>query len=224
MKLYYSHRSPYVRLVMVAVHWCGLADRIALMNTIVDIYAPHKLLIRDNPLTKVPTLLLDDGTALYDSRVICEYLDGCHDGPKLYPGAGLERLQALRRQALGIGTIDLLLSWLLERNRPDEGRSQPFIDAVLIKYRAVLDRLEAEAGDLASSPFSIGHAAIGTALSYSDFRFGSFDWRAEHDALAAWHADFLKIPAVAADPFFDDLAAAAATKAEQEMAALAQGR
>jgi glutathione S-transferase len=224
VKLYYSHRSPYVRLVMVAVHWCGLAERIALMNTIVDIHAPHKLLIRDNPLTKVPTLVLDDGTSIYDSRVICEYLDGCHDGPKLYPAAGPERALALRRQALGVGTIDLLLSWLLERNRPDEGRSQPFIDAVQIKYRAVLDCLEAESRDLASSPFRIGHAAIGTALSYSDFRFGSFDWRTGHDALAAWHAEFLKIPAVAADPFFDDLAAATANKAKEDMAAAPQSR
>ena len=66
MKLYYSHRSPYVRLVMVAVHWAGLAQRIELMNTVVDIYRPLPDLMRDNPLTKIPTLLLDDGSAIYD--------------------------------------------------------------------------------------------------------------------------------------------------------------
>lgn len=209
MKLYYSHRSPYVRLVMVAVHWTGLAGRIELENTVVDIYRPLTNLMRDNPLTKIPTLVLDDGSALYDSRVICEYLDGCHDGARLFPEKGAARLEALRRLALGVGTIDLLLNWFTERNRPGALRSPEFISAMETKYLAVIDRMNAEASELTDTPFTIGHAAIGTALSYSDFRFNTVDWRTERKALADWHADFLKIPAVAADPFFDDLAAAA---------------
>jgi glutathione S-transferase len=213
MKLYYSHRSPYVRLVMVAIHWAGLAQRIELMNTVVDIYRPLPNLIRDNPLTKIPTLILDDGTAIYDSRVICEYLDGCHDGPRLFPEEGRARLDALRRLALGHGTIDLLLGWFTERNRPGGLRSPEFVAAMESKYQAVLDRMDAEVPDLLETPFTIGHAAIGTALSYSDFRFATLDWRSGREALARWHADFLKIPAVAADPFFDDLAAAAAKQA-----------
>ncbi|WP_309085756.1 glutathione S-transferase N-terminal domain-containing protein [Chelativorans sp.] len=209
MKLYYSHRSPYVRLVMVAVHWAGLAGRIELENTVVDIYRPLPNLMRDNPLTKIPTLVLDDGSALYDSRVICEYLDGCHDGPRLFPENGEARLETLRRLALGVGTIDLLLGWFTERNRPGALRSSEFITAMEAKYLNVVDRMNANVPNLIDIPFTIGHAAIGTALSYSDFRFGALDWRAGRKALADWHADFLKIPAVAADPFFDDLAAAA---------------
>lgn len=211
MKLYYSHRSPYVRLVMVALHWTKLAPRVDLENTVVDIYRPLPGLMADNPLTKIPTLVLDDGTALYDSRVICEYLDGCHDGPKLFPADGWVRLEALRRLGLGIGLIDLLLSWVTERNRPGATRAEEFTAALRAKYDAVLDHLEGqEATDLHASPFTIGQAAIGTALSYSDFRFPAMDWRSGRPALAGWHADFLTIPAVAADPFFDDLAAAAA--------------
>ena len=210
MKLYYSHRSPYVRLVMVAVHWAGLAQRIELMNTVVDIYRPLPDLMRDNPLTKIPTVLHDDGSAIYESRVICEYLDGCHDGPRLFPEQGKTRLEALRRLALGHGAIDLLLGWFTERNRPGALRSAELTAALEAKYQKVLDRLNAEVPDMIETPFTIGHAAIGTTLSYTDFRFGTLDWRTGREALANWHADFLKIPAVAADPFFDDLAAAAA--------------
>ncbi|MBZ9964655.1 glutathione S-transferase family protein [Mesorhizobium sp. BR1-1-2] len=210
MKLYYSHRSPYVRLVMVAIHWAGLAQRIELMNTVVDIYRPLPDLMRDNPLAKIPTLVLDDASAIYDSRVICEYLDGCHQGPRLFPERGKARVEALRRLALGHGTIDLLLVWFTERNRPGALKSPEFVAALETKHQNVLDRMNEEVPDLIATPFSIGHAAIGTALSYSDFRFGTLDWRTGRQALAEWHDDFLKIPAVAADPFFDDLAAAAA--------------
>lgn len=208
MKLYYSHRSPYVRLVMVALHWCGLADRVALMNTIVDITRPLPKLMADNPLTKIPTLLLDDGQAIYDSRVICEYFDTCHAGPRLFPTDQPARLTALRRLALGHGTIDLLLAWLLERNRPPGAQSAPFIAASQQKFAAAVAGMNLEVPELNDTPFTIGHAAIGTALSYADFRFPDLDWRAGHDALAQWHAAFRTIPAVAADPFHDDLAAA----------------
>lgn len=210
MKLYYSHRSPYVRLVMVAIHWAKLAPRIELMNTVVNIEKPLPHLMADNPLTKIPALVLDDGQVLYNSRVICEYLDAQHGGEKLFPPAGPARWTALQHFALGHGLIDLLLSWLLERNRPEAARNKAFIDALEIKYRAVIDRMDSYAADLASKPFDIGALGIGTALSYSGFRFPALDWRAGHPALAQWHETFAALPAVAADPFFDDLAAAAA--------------
>ena len=209
MKLYYSHRSPYVRLVMVAVHWGKLLPQIELMNTVVNIEQPLPHLMAHNPLTKIPTLLLDDGTALYDSRMICEYLDSLHAGPRLFPADGPQRWEALRRLALGHGLIDLLLSWLLERNRPEAARSAPFIAALETKYWATISRFEMEAASLAETPFTIGHVAIGTVLSYSDFRFPSLDWRPRHPELAQWHQTFSSNAAVAADPFFDDLAAAA---------------
>ena len=209
MKLYYSHRSPYVRLVMVVIHWGKLSQRIELMNTVVNIEAPLPGLMADNPLTKVPTLLTDDGPALFDSRVICEYLDSLHSEPRLFPPSGPARWQALRWLALGHGLTDLLLFWLIERNRPEAMRSVKVIEANEAKYWATIKRIDAEVAALDAVPFGIGHVAIGNALSYSDFRFAGLDWRASHKALAAWHAGYAGRQAVAADPFFDDLAAAA---------------
>jgi glutathione S-transferase len=212
VKLYYSSRSPYVRFVMVAAYEVGLGDAIERLRTLVNIEEPHRELLGDNPLCKIPVLLLEDGTALYDSRVIAEYLDE-QQGRKLLPAGGPERLVELRRQALGIGLIDLLLSWLIERNRPAEMQNGKFIDALKIKYETVLDELEQLADVLASSPFRMGHVAIGTALSYSDFRFATLDWRAGRPALAAWHDFFVARPSYQADPFFDEIAAAAAAAA-----------
>jgi glutathione S-transferase len=214
MKLYYSHRSPYVRLVMVAVHWTKLAPRIQLMNTVVNIYSPLPGLMKDNPLTKIPTLVLDDGSTLYDSRVICEYLDGLHEGQRLFPSEGRERMEALRRLALGHGLIDLLLLWFTERNRPGAVQSDEFVNALRDKYRATVAAMNSEVSDIRAAPFTIGHAAIGTALSYSDFRFPDIDWRSENPDLANWHGEFVNIPAVAADPFFDDIAAMRAKEAQ----------
>jgi glutathione S-transferase len=222
LKLFWSPRSPYVRFVTVVAHEVGLGKDIDYQRTLVNIEEPHTELLEHNPLCKIPALVLDGGTTIFDSRVICEYLDEIQ-GRKLLPASGPERLVELRRQALGVGLIDLLLSWLLERNRPEEKQLPGVIRAIKIKYERVLDELEQIAPDLASSPFRMGHAAIGTALSYSDFRFGAVDWRTGRSRLAAWHAEFVKRPCYLADPFFDEIAAAAEAqrKAEAEAKAAA---
>ena len=118
MKLHWSPRSPFVRKVMIVAHEMGLVDRLTLVRTVAASDQPHPELMRDNPLSKIPTLVLDDGTVLYDSPVICEYLDRLHAGPKLFPPGGAERMTALRRQALGDGLLDFLLLWRDERARP----------------------------------------------------------------------------------------------------------
>jgi glutathione S-transferase len=159
--------------------------------------------MRQNPLGKIPTLVLDDGTVLYDSPVICEYLDGLHDGPKLYP-AWPERLTALRRLALGDGMLDIALAWLGERFRPVERQSAPHIALWQGKLRACVDALEAEAGAFGSGAPTIGHIGIGVALSYLDFRFGDLRWRDGHPHLAAWQASFEARPSVTANPVVDD--------------------
>ena len=123
MKLFWSSRSPFVRKVMVAAHETGLVSGIECVQTVVAPAKPNAEVMALNPLNKLPTLLLDDGRVLYDSPVICEYLDGLHDGPKLFPSAGATRLDALRRQALGDGMMDFLLVWLSERSRPAEQQS-----------------------------------------------------------------------------------------------------
>ena len=190
MTLHWSPRSPYVRKVMVAAHELGLADRLNCVRTVVGGTTPHMDLMKENPLGKIPTLVLEDGTFLYDSPVVCEYLDTLHSGPKLFPAAGPERFTALRRQALGSGMIDMGLLLLGERFRPEERRSQAHMDSWTLKLQTSAAALEQEADALAASPFGIGHIAIGVALSYLDFRFDALKWRDGHPRLAAWYANF----------------------------------
>jgi glutathione S-transferase len=203
MKLHWSPRSPYVRKVMIVAHELGLADRLEIVRTVVGGTTPHLALMRENPLGKIPTLVLEDGSVLYDSPVICEFLDTLHDGPKLFP-SWPERLPALRRLALGDGMRDIALAWVGERFRPKEKQSMPHGALWEAKIRACVDALETEAGALAAGPLTIGHIGIGVALSYLDFRFDDLQWREEHERLAAWYATFDARPSVTATPVVDD--------------------
>ena len=202
MKLHWSPRSPFVRKVMIAAHELGLTERLDCVRTVVATTRPHLELMRENPLSKIPTLVLDDGTVIYDSAVILEYLDQLHDGPKLIPDALPERMTAQRRQALGDSFLDFLLLWRNERER--ERPSQVHLATYAAKRKAVLHALDREAIDLAATPFSVGHIAIGCALSYLDFRFAAEDWRGGHPHIAAWHAEFAARPSVRATEPVDD--------------------
>lgn len=199
MTLHWSPRSPYVRKVMIAIHEMGLQDRIKTVRTVAGGTTPHWELMKLNPVGKIPTLELEDGTAVYDSPVIIEYLDSLHSGPKLYPTAWPQRLTALRRHALGQGMLDNALPLLGEGFRPADKQSEPHKELWRAKLRACVDALEDEAESLASTQFSIGHIAIGVALGYLDFRFDSLDWRNGHPKLTAWHATFNARPSVAAN-------------------------
>jgi len=190
MKLRYSPTSPYVRKVMVVALETGLAERIERIPTTV---APTKLndeVARENPLVKVPALTTDDGLVLYDSPVICEYLDTLHDGPKLFPANGKARWLALRQQALGDGILDAAILGRYEILRPKEYQWQDWLDAQMRKVRGALAALEmeAEAGDL-GGPLTIGHITIACALGYLDFRYQSEAWRTKHRRLAVWADD-----------------------------------
>jgi glutathione S-transferase len=202
MKLHWSPRSPFVRKVMVVVHELGLADRITRVRTVAATTKPHAGLMADNPLSKIPTLVLDDGTVIYDSPVICEYLDGLSGAPKLHPGEPKARLAALRRQALGDGFLDLLV--LLRDERMRANPSDMHKASAAARKAAVLDSLEQEADALAATPFGIGHVAIGCALSYLDFRYADEDWRRPRPRIAGWHADFAARPSVRATEPVDD--------------------
>lgn len=204
MTLHWSPRSPYVRKVMIVAHELGLQDRLRTVRTVVGGTTPHHELMRVNPLGKIPTLELADGQVLYDSPVICEYLDTLHSGPKLFPSAWPERGVALRRLALGDGMLDAALPWLGERFRPAERQSQAHMDLWRAKLVASVDALEREAEALRASVFSIGHVAIGVALGYLDFRFGELSWRDGHPKLTGWHETFNARPAVSANPPIDD--------------------
>jgi glutathione S-transferase len=191
MKLRFSPTSPFVRKVMVVALETGLAEQIERLPTAV---APTKFnaeVARENPLVKVPALTTDDGAVLYDSPVICEYLDTLHDGAKLFPPAGKARWLALRQQALGDGMLDAAILGRYEILRPQEYQWQDWIDAQLRKVRGALAALEieVESGEFGGA-LTIGQIAIGCALGYLDFRYASEGWRARHRRLAAWFDEF----------------------------------
>lgn len=200
MTLHWSPRSPYVRKVMVVAHELGMADRLDCVRTVVGGTVPHLELMRENPLGKIPTLVTPDCGYLFDSIVICEYLDH-HAKGGLFPAEFGARMQAMRWQALGSGMLDISLLRLLERLKPEGLRSAPHQALWEGKIKACIPALEAEAGALAAAPFGIGHVAIGVALAYLDFRFGAEAWQREAPGLAAWHAAFSARPSVVATAF-----------------------
>jgi glutathione S-transferase len=202
MKLYWSSRSPFVRKVMVAAHETGLAGSIRTERVVVGANNPNAEVMAVNPLNKIPTLILDDGTGLYDSRVICEYFDTLHDGSKLFPAEQDARLVALRRQALGDGIMEVILLRLGEQARPPAMQSEKHLSTCRLKIAAALDRLESEADGL-SGAISIGHIAIGCALAHLDFRFAADDWRAGRSKLARWHGAFARRPSMQATEYVD---------------------
>jgi glutathione S-transferase len=189
---------------MIAAHEMGLTDRIRTVRTTVGGTTPHAELMKINPLGKIPTLEVEDGTVIYDSPVIIEYLDTLHTGPKLFPSAWPERRTALRRHALGQGMLDIALPLLGEGFRPPDRQSEPHKALWRAKLHACVDVLEHEAVALARSGFTVGHLAIGVALSYLDFRFADLAWREEHPKLSAWHGTFDARPSVQANPPVDD--------------------
>src|SRR5258706_11013845 len=128
MKLFWSSRSPFVRKVMIAAHELGLADRLELEPVVVALAQPNAAVMAHNPLNKIPTLITDDGQTLFESGLICEYLDGLATAPRLFPSAPALRWSALRWHALGTGLLEVLILWRSERMRPDGQRS----DAVVV--------------------------------------------------------------------------------------------
>jgi glutathione S-transferase len=190
MRLYWSSRSPFVRKVTIAAHETGVASRIETIRVEVAAAKLNSDVMAHNPLNRIPTLLLENGDVLFDSRVICEYFDSLNTGPKLFPETLPERWLALRREAIGSGIMEIGVAGIGENARAEEIRSQPHLSAYRAKIEAALDYLEADAAALAKDRFNIGHLSIGCALGYLDFRYADDDWRKGRSRLAAWHAEF----------------------------------
>ena len=188
MQLHWSPRSPFVRKVTVFAIETGLDGRIERVASPVAITEPNPALMRFNPLNKLPTLVLDDGSALFDSLVICAYLDTLHDGPPLLPMADAPYLATLRWHAMTDGLLDMLILWRNERERGQP--SQAHLDAYAVKAQAVLTRLEEEVGTLEATPFDLAHITLGCTLSYVDFRFDDLGWRTGRPGLAAFSQAF----------------------------------
>ena len=192
MKLFYSPTSPYVRKVMVCAILRGLDGRIETVPT-----NPHQSppgLIAANPLSKVPCLLTDDGVALFDSPVICEYLDSQGTEPKLFPAPGPARWRALVLQAMGDGILDASVPRRMEQARPKEAARDAAIARMGDAVTRTLGMLEAA---LPGDGLDIGTIAVACGLGYLDFRFAAEPWRAAHPRLAAWFARIGAAPALA---------------------------
>ncbi len=195
MKLHFSAASPYVRKVMASAIARGIEGRIETVAT--NPHASPADLLADNPLSKVPALVTDEGLALFDSPVICEYLDGIGDAPPLFPPAGSPaRIAALRLQAVADGILDAAVARRMQGSLPQDDGRRAF-DA---RQKAAVDRalalLEAEAAAL-EGPWTVGSIAVGCALGYLDFRFGHEPWRGAHPRLAAWFAKASEAPPLA---------------------------
>lgn len=193
MKLHWSPKSPYVRKVMICVEELQISNQLDLVRSVAAMLKPNPDIMQDNPLSKIPTLVLDDGTVLFDSGVICQYLNDLAKG-SLFPAQGAARWQALRWQAFGDGLLDALILWRNERER--EQPIQVLMEAFALKTHASLARLDSEVQALEASPFGIGHVSLCCVLGYLDYRFDALGWRTSNPRLALWYAAMQKKPSV----------------------------
>ena len=205
MKLHWSPRSPFVRKVMVCVHELGMAERIEKHYTLVSQSTANEDMLRVNPIGRIPALVLDDGSVLYDSAVICEYLDSKH-GPKLFPAQGDARWDALRRHALANGMLEIGILWLGERSRPTAQQSPERHAACERKLRNALAAAERDADRLRRETPDIGDLTLGVALGYLDFRYGDLQWREAAPRLAESYAALAARPSFVSTQPYDESA------------------
>lgn len=197
MKLHYALPSPYVRKVRAVAIELGLDGQIDLVPRAMTPVSADADLNADNPLGKVPCLVTDTGNALYDSRVICAYLDDLAGGNRMIPATGAARWTALCGEALADGILDAAVGRRYETFlRPAELQWDQWIDSQRQKFIRGLDQFEAEADDFGDR-VDIGTIAAACALGYMDFRYADENWRNGRPNLAAWFAAFSKRPSIA---------------------------
>jgi glutathione S-transferase len=198
MKLFHSPTSPYVRKVMVIAIEKGLDGQIEKIPTSVTPLSREGELPAKNPIGKVPCLITDDGRALFDSPVICAYLDTLK-APALIPADGKGRFDSMTLEALADGLLDAGLLLRYEGSlRPEEKRWQPWTDGQMAKIMGVIDALEGAYAEQLSGPLSMGQIAVACALGWFDFRFGHVDWRKDHPKVAAFAARMAERPSIKA--------------------------
>jgi glutathione S-transferase len=202
MKLLYQTHSPYARKALVFAHEAGLAGNIQVIDHETSPTMRNEEVFALNPLGKVPVLLRDGQQAIFDSDVICAYLDGLHRGRKLIPDEGEARWRALRLQAVAQGLADagIAVRWETVR-RPEHMRFPELRDGYVAKLIASYDWLEREID--ADSPLHVGHIAVATALSWIAFRQLP-DFREGRPHLSAWFDDFEARPSMRATPLHGD--------------------
>lgn len=183
LKLFYSPRSPFVRKVMIVLHETDLLDEVELVREVVALHLqPNPAVMAQNTLGKIPVMVLETGDSLFDSRVICEYLDR-RTNTGIFPEDLEPRIKHLQWQALGDGLTDILLLWRTELTRPG-GPWADVTNSWSEKVRKTMARLESVAPQLAELPFGIGQIAIVCALGQLDFRWPDCAWRTYFPSLA----------------------------------------
>lgn len=199
MKLYFSPASPYVRKVMVVAHEKGVVDRIELLGSAANPVNRDKTIVASNPSGKVPTMLLDDGSAIYDSRVICAYVDAQAASPVLVPTEGNERFSVMTLEALADSILDAALLARYEKiMRPEALYWADWHRGQMEKIDSGLDALETTWLSHLQGPLSMGSIAAACTLGYLDFRFPDKDWRSAHPGLAAWFKTVSERPSMQA--------------------------
>ncbi|MEM7069865.1 MAG: glutathione S-transferase N-terminal domain-containing protein [Pseudomonadota bacterium] len=190
MKLWYAPLSPFVRKVLILAHETGMIDNLELVDAPSTALDPNAGLQSVNPLGKIPTLVLEDGHSIFDSRVICEYLDGLHDGNKMIPESGMERINALVTQSIGDGIMDATVGIRYEQAlRPEEKQWDKWLDGQFVKISKSLDVLETWRGARIQD-VHIGSISIASALGYLDLRQPQFEWREGRPVLTQMLATF----------------------------------
>ena len=193
MKLFFAPASPFTRKVRIVAIEKGLHDRIELVTAPPMKNLPE--LHRANPMGGIPALLLEDGESLYDSPVICEYLDSLAEKPRLFPASGMERFRALRSQALADGLMEFAVEIVYERRRTDAEISQSVIARRTKGIERTLAAIDAEIADLPETP-DIRHIGFGAALGYVSFRLPEINWQKAHPSMQDWFETFSRRPSM----------------------------
>jgi glutathione S-transferase len=197
MKLAYSPTSPYVRKVMVLLHETGQLDDVTLMPVATTPLAVDETLLPSNPLGKVPALERPEGPALYDSRVICAYLNDRAKG-RLY-GKDARHWEILTLEATADGILDAALAMTYEaRMRPADKQMPEWVDGQWNKIARACSALNTRWMSHLSGPLDMGQVSVACALAYVDFRHDARGWRKGNDALAAWYEAFDSRPSMQA--------------------------
>ncbi len=199
LKLFHSPASPFVRKVLVCAYEKGISAEIEKLPSQAWPVKRDPEIVRQNPSGQVPTALTEDGAALYDSRVICAFVDTMSDDVPLVPSDLKGRFAAMTLEALADTVLGAALLCRYEKVlRPEEFYWDLWHDSQMEKVDSGLDDLEDRWMDTLNGPINIGTIATACALGYLDFRFSDKDWRNAHPKLAAWFGKFSARPSMTA--------------------------
>jgi glutathione S-transferase len=196
MQLFDNPASPFCRKVQVLLHETGQTDQVTLVSVVGHPTDPNTMPVSENPLGKIPTLVRPDGPAIYDSRVICRFLDA-RAGAGLYPENRL--WETLTLEATADGIMDAAVLMVYENRSRAEGKQDPeWVESQWAKILRALGSLNGRWVSHLHGRLDVGQIAVACALGYLDFRHNDRDWRSGHDGLASWYADFSTRPSMQA--------------------------